>query len=306
MQKQEEKTYKQYSSQVLMIRPVRFGFNEQTADSNAFQHDDGALNAKQIQEKALLEFEMMVGTLREKGISVIVFDDQAQPHTPDSIFPNNWISFHSNGKVIIYPMASPNRRDEVRMDIPAKIMFEKGRDAQVFDLRQFAAPGQYLEGTGSMVLDREYQRCYACLSPRTDRGLFDRFCELLEVEGVLFHAVDENGVAIYHTNVMMALGSRYAVVCLEAIADEAERRHVMEKLKSSGHEVIPITFKQMNHFAGNMLEVANAQGKRFIVMSERAFQSLDESQIAKISTFAEPLVISLMLSKRMVAVACDV
>lgn len=292
-QEQKELQHIQNTSHILMIRPVRFGFNEQTATSNAFQQNDGSLSSAEIQALALTEFDSMVAMIREKGISVTVIEDTPSPHTPDSIFPNNWISFHSNGKVILYPMESPNRQAEVRLDIPAKIMVEKERDAQVIDLRQLAAPGEYLEGTGSMVMDRENQLVYACLSPRTHKSLFDKFCDMLDLKGIAFEAVDEQGIAIYHTNVMMALGARFAVVCLDSIPKPAERQLVETSLRSTGHEIVEISHEQMNAFAGNMLEVYNAHGQAILIMSQRAHDSLRPSQIDTLIQYAELLIIPL-------------
>jgi hypothetical protein len=283
----------QNTSHILMVRPVRFGFNEQTAESNAFQQNDGRLSPEAIQNHALQEFDTMVALLRQKGIEVTVFEDTAVPHTPDSIFPNNWISFHQNGTVIIYPMESPSRQNEVRLDIPAHIMLQKGTDAHIIDLRKEAQTGEYLEGTGSMIMDRENQIVYACLSPRTHKTLFDRFCKLLDLEGIIFDAVDENGIPIYHTNVMMALGAEVAVICLEAMPNPQERVRVQNLLEATGHTVVPITLAQMSAFAGNMLEVYNQQGSPFLIMSQRAYDSLDQPQIDMLGQFAELLVIPL-------------
>lgn len=277
----------------MMIRPVRFGFNEQTAESNAFQHNDGNLSPEEIQNKALQEFDTMVALIRKKGIEVTVFEDNPAPHTPDSIFPNNWISFHSNGTIIIYPMESPNRADEVRMDIPAQIMLKKGRDAHIFDLRQEAGENEFLEGTGSMIMDRVNQLVYACLSPRTHKSLFDKFCEKLNLKGIVFEGLDDKGIPIYHTNVMMALGEKAAIICLDAISHPEDRQRVQDILTSTGHEIVAISHAQMNAFAGNMLEVYNDKGEPFLIMSKRAFDSLEQAQIDKLSTFAELLVIPL-------------
>lgn len=277
----------------MMIRPVRFGFNEQTAESNAFMNNDGDLSSVEIQRQALHEFDTMVALIREKGIEVTVFEDTPVPHTPDSIFPNNWISFHQNGTVILYPMESPSRQDEVRLDIPARIMLHKGTDAHLKDLRKEAKEGEYLEGTGSMIMDRENQFVYACLSPRTHRTLFDRFCEMMGLEGIAFDAVDEHGIPIYHTNVMMALGAKVAIICLDAIKDIQDRNRVQNILKSTNHEVVAISHAQMNAFAGNMLEVNNQKGEPFLIMSQRAYESLEKAQIDRLSLFAELLVIPL-------------
>lgn len=275
----------------MMIRPLRFGFNAQTAESNAFMHNDGELSPEEIQRRARQEFDTMVAMLREKGIEVTVFEDTPSPHTPDSIFPNNWISFHQNGTIIIYPMESPSRQDEVRMDIPARIMLHKKSDAQIRDLRKEAKAGEYLEGTGSMIMDRANQIVYACLSPRTHQTLFDRFCDILDLKGIVFEAVDKDGIPIYHTNVMMALGEKVAIICLESIKDLQDRERVQQLLTTTGHEIVPISYAQMNAFAGNMLEVKNQAGESFLIMSKRAHDSLNSDQISILSQYAELLVI---------------
>ena len=271
----------QTTSHLMMIRPVRFGFNEQTAGSNAFQQRDSAHTSTEIQALALAEFEAFVARLREAGVVVTVFDDTPVPHTPDSIFPNNWISFHHDGKIVLYPMYAPNRRAERRLDIVdhfARLYPEP----KVIDLSHYEAEERYLESTGSMAMDRVHQRVYACISPRTDPGLFAWFCQEMACEGMLFHAVDEAGQAIYHTNVMMALGAEYAVVCMEAIRDGEEQRRLRQALEETGHEIIPISYAQMHAFAGNMLEVYNQDGQPLTVMSQRAYASLEAWQLDKL------------------------
>lgn len=274
----------QTTSHLLMIRPVRFGFNEQTAESNAFQHRDRSHSAAEIQALALAEFEAFVARLRAAGVEVTVFDDTPVPHTPDSIFPNNWISFHHDGKILLYPMHAPNRRAERRLDIVDHFA-RLYPQPQVIDLSPYEAEGRFLESTGSMAMDRVHQRVYACISARTDPGLFAWFCQEMDCQGVLFHAVDEQGQPIYHTNVMMALGAEYAVVCMEAVHDPAEKAFVQQSLEETGHEVIPITYAQMHAFAGNMLEVYNRDGRALTVMSQRAYDALAPWQLEKLQGY---------------------
>jgi len=283
----------QTTSHLLMIRPVRFGFNEQTAEDNAFMHNEGEHSPAEIRRLAQEEFDLFVEMLRQAGITVSVFEDTPEPHTPDSIFPNNWISFHEHGKIIIYPMHAPNRRDERRGDIVAHFQAMYQHPPQVIDLSFYEQEGKFLESTGSMVMDRVHQKVYACHSPRTTPELFERFCEEVSAEGFLFHAVDAQGIDIYHTNVMMAIGTRFAVVCLAAIHDLSEREELVRRLSQTGHEVVPITYEQMNQFAGNMLQLYNYEGQPVLVMSRRAYKSLRPDQIATLQGYTELLVIPL-------------
>jgi hypothetical protein len=267
-----------------MIRPVNFGFNEQTAESNAFQTRD--TDQQQVQANALAEFDGLVHVLRDNGLNVTVIDDTPQPHTPDSIFPNNWVSFHANGDVFLYPMRAENRRLERREDIITQLE-DNFKVNHVFDLSHFEHEGKFLEGTGSMVLDRENKIVYACLSPRTNEKILATFCKQTDYQSINFHAIDENGLAIYHTNVMMALGSNFAVICLDSIMDITEKELVIKSLKDTGKEIVDISFYQMNHFAGNMLEVSNNTGDTLIVMSLSAYQSLSYEQKTVLSSFGK-------------------
>ncbi len=270
-------TNQQSTSHLLMIRPVNFGFNEQTAGSNAFQVKQGVEN--EVQEKALTEFNNLVTVLRNNDVDVTVIDDTPEPHTPDSIFPNNWVSFHSDGNIFLYPMQAENRRLERREDIINQLE-DCFKVHHIVDLSRFEHDHKFLEGTGSMVLDRIGKIAYACLSPRTDRDVLAIFCEQTGYKTVCFDAVDEHGKAIYHTNVLMCVGSKFAVICLDSIANPHERIMVTESLQSTRKEIIEISFEQMNQFAGNMLEVQNKSGEVLIVMSQSAFKSLTEAQKA--------------------------
>ena len=265
---------------------MNFGFNEQTAGSNAFQNR----NAEQqlVQDKALTEFDTMVTKLRDNGVEVIVIQDTAEPHTPDSIFPNNWVSFHRDGTVFLYPMMAENRRLERREDIIIGLENEF-KINHVIDLSRFESENKFLEGTGSMVLDRENKLAYACLSPRTDKDVLDLFCLESGYKPVLFHAVDQSGMDIYHTNVLMCVGSNFVVICLESIKDTAEKLTVIDTIAASQKQLIDISFDQMNHFAGNMLEVQNLQGEKLIVMSKSAWDSLNQQQKDQLSSFCKPV-----------------
>ena len=282
----------QTAAHVCMVRPCNFTFNQQTAESNAFQHKPSAISPEKIQQQALEEFDTFVRLLQEAGIKVTVFEDSPQPYTPDSIFPNNWISSHTDGKVIVYPLLAPNRRMEKRQDI-IDFFLSQHSHAQLIDWSHFEAEGLFLEGTGSMIMDRINQLVYACVSPRTHPEMIQRFCKTFDCRPVLFHATDHSGIDIYHTNVMMALGAEFAVVGLDSISREEEKLMVIEEIQQSGRELIPISMKQIEQFAGNMLEVRNQAGKSYLVMSKRAFDSLDETQLQIIQRYSEALVIPL-------------
>ncbi len=269
------------TSQILMIRPVNFGFNEQTAESNAFQKQS---EQAEVQQNALQEFDNFVKVLRENGVAVKVIDDTAEPHTPDSIFPNNWISFHEDGSVFLYPMQAENRRLERKVFGPIKEVFEI---KQVFDLSYFEHQNQFLEGTGSLVLDRGNKLAYACISPRTNPKVLEEFCKLSGYKTVLFHATDEAGKAIYHTNVLMGIGDRFAVICLDSIQNQTEKTSVKEALQQSGKEIVEISLEQMNAFAGNMLQLQSKFGESLLVMSETAFLSLNQAQIKTLKKYCK-------------------
>jgi hypothetical protein len=271
----------QHTSHLLMIKPVNFDFNAETAVNNSFQvrsDDDGA------QEKALAEFEGMIRVLRDHQIDVTVIEDTPDPHTPDSIFPNNWISFHSNGHVYLYPMFAANRRLERKQHVIDAIR-QKFRLSRTIDLSYHEAHNGFLEGTGSMVLDRDNRIAYACLSPRTSKEILEEFCTLENFRAAVFTAVDASGEPIYHTNVMMCVADKYAVVCLESVADKDEKKMLAESILHSGKELIAISLEQMNHFAGNMLQVHNAERKTFLVMSSQAYRSLTALQLETIAKY---------------------
>ena len=276
---------KQTTNSILMIRPVAFRMNEQTAVNNYYQKVlDGLLPAT-VNAKAQQEFDVFVEKLRAVGVDVTVVDDRENSDTPDSIFPNNWISFHGNGDVALYPMFAENRRLERREDI-LDILEEKGFVIEnIMDYTSAEEDGFFLEGTGSVVLDRENGKAYCALSPRADEELFIEFCEDFEFTPVIFEAfqtVNKERKLIYHTNVMMCLGETFAVICADCIDDKKERKMVLESLKGDEKEVILITEDQVNNFAGNMLEVKGTDERRYLVMSASAHQSLTKKQIAQL------------------------
>ncbi len=280
------KTQPQSTSHILMVRPVNFGFNPQTADSNAFQDVKLAAQTKDVaQEDALKEFENMVAQLQAAGINLTVVADTPLPYTPDSVFPNNWISFHQSGKVVLYPMQAENRRLERRMDIVDQLKTQYQVE-EIIDLTHFENDGQFLEGTGSMVLDRRYKIAYACLSPRTNAAVLTAFSEAMGYEIVSFNAVDANNKAVYHTNVVMCVGDNFATICLAAINDPDQRLLVRNKLVETGKQIIEISQDQMANFAGNMLLVNNMRGEKTLVMSTRAFESLTAKQRDELDDYA--------------------
>ena len=274
-------TESQLASSVLMIRPARFQSNPETLDSNAFQAEPDASPAEQ-QEAALAEFEGLVSALRNAGIQVFVFDDTHEPHTPDAVFPNNWVSFHADGTVVLYAMEAENRRGERRLDVIDRLDAELGFQVrEVVDLSHHEDDGHFLEGTGSMVLDRVNRIAYACLSSRTHLDVLGDFAQRMDYDVVAFEAVDRDGVPIYHTNVLMAVGERLAVICETAIARGDQRSAVLERLQSTGHEIVSLDFDQLKSFAGNMLELRAADGMPVFAMSQRAWDSLRPEQQAR-------------------------
>jgi len=255
----------------MMVRPVSFGFNAETSGSNVFQKADNA--TADIAAASVKEFDNMVTTLTTNGVEVTVFDDKPEINSPDAVFPNNWVSLHQSGKVVLYPMMAENRRRERRLDIIDSLR-DRFHVEEIIDLSHFEQEGLYLEGTGSMVLDRRYKIAYAALSPRTDQKPLDAFSEALGYEIVSFHASDAGDVPVYHTNVMMCVGDGFAVVCLKAVKNEDERYRLLRTLEDTGKEVIEIYPGQLNSFAGNMLMVRSRTGEKLMVMSTAAFQSL--------------------------------
>lgn len=276
----------QTTDTVLMIEPAAFGFNAETAQNNYFQVNSE--NAE-TQTQALAEFNAFVEKLRGKGINVITVKDTVEPHTPDSIFPNNWISMHSDGTVVLYPMNAVNRRWERREDI-LQMLKENFQVKEIVDLSAPENEGKFLEGTGSMIFDHENKLAYGSVSLRLDEQLFREFCEKLGFTPVVFHSYQTaNGqrLPIYHTNVMMCVADQFVVICLDCIDDEDERRMVVDAMVKSGKQIVEIKEDQMHQFAGNMLQVSNKEGKKFLVMSQSAYQSLMPEQIQQIEKYSE-------------------
>ena len=264
----------QTSSTVFMVKPVNFGFNTQTAENNVFQKEGFGEGA---QEKALTEFNNFVKILKDNGVNVVISEDTLEPKTPDSIFPNNWFSTHDGGILVLYPMFAPNRRDE-RKQVFIDTIKSNFNCQKIIDLTDWEKKGKFLEGTGSMVLDRVSKIAYACKSPRTSEEVFNDFCSKLGFTPILFNAVDKNNKMIYHTNVLMCVGTTFAILCSDSIKDEMERKKVMDSIIKTGKKIIEISFEQMDHYAGNMLEIHNKEGKRLLVMSQVAFESLKNDQ----------------------------
>ena len=276
---------KQTTNAILMIRPVAFRMNEQTAVNNYYQKVLDDLSPETVNAKAQEEFDNFVNKLRMVGVEVTVVDDTMTPDTPDSIFPNNWISFHENGDVALYPMFAENRRQERREDV-LDLLEDKGFVInEIMDYTSAEEDSYFLEGTGSILLDRENDKAYCALSPRADEELFIEFCEDFEYTPVIFEAfqtVNGERKLIYHTNVMMCLAETFAVICADCIDDKKERKMVLDSLRGDEKEVILITEDQVNNFAGNMLEVKGTDDRRYLVMSKSAHQSLTKKQIAQI------------------------
>lgn len=281
---------RQITDTIVMIRPVAFRMNEQTAVNNFFQEDIALRNAE-INTKAQAEFDAFVQKLRGVGVNVIVENDDLRMDTPDSIFPNNWISFHENGDVGLYPMFAENRRRERREEVLIRLENEGFKINNIYDYTPAEDEGFFLEGTGSILMDRVNRKAYCALSPRADEELLIEFCEDFEYMPVIFTAnqtVDGKRLPIYHTNVMMCLAEEFCVICLDTIDDAKEKKNVVQHLKSDGKEIIAITEGQMHHFAGNMLQV-QGRDKKYLVMSAAAHNSLSKQQIAAIEKHCEIL-----------------
>ena len=278
----------QSTSHILMVRPATFRKNEETAGNNHYQKE---AEVDDVHQQALDEFDGMVDDLRARCVDVIVVEDDPSTDTPDALFPNNWVSFHADGRVGLYPMFAANRRLERREDILHDLVHTEGFDInEVIDFTEFEDHDAYLEGTGSMVLDRIHGKAYAALSPRTDRNAFEQWCESMDVEGVVFEAMQSVGddrLPIYHTNVMMAIGTGWAAVCLDCVDHADDRALLRESLEGDGLTIVPLSEAQINRFAGNMLEVQTRTGDKLIVMSQNAYDVLSEDQRATLGQFGK-------------------
>ncbi|CAM3643981.1 arginine deiminase-related protein [Flavobacterium gelidilacus] len=287
---------KQTTNSILMIRPVAFRMNEQTAVNNYYQKVLDGLTPENVNAKAQEEFDTFVQKLKMVGVDVTVVDDTKNPDTPDSIFPNNWVSFHENGDVALYPMFAENRRAERREDI-LDLLEDKGfKLNDIVDYTSAEEDEIFLEGTGSLLLDRANGKAYCALSPRADEELMIEFCEDFDMGPVIFEAyqtVDGERKLIYHTNVMMCLGETFVVICSDCIDDKSERKQVLKSLKDDGKEIILITEDQVNNFAGNMLQLKGTDDKSYLVMSKSAHESLTPEQIEKLEKHATILSSSL-------------
>ncbi len=288
---------KQITSSIMMIRPVAFRFNEQTAVNNYYQQVLEGVTTNQVQAQAQNEFDSFVEKLRVKGVEVVVVEDTLEPNTPDSIFPNNWISFHEDGRIGLYPMCAENRRLERRDDILSILKEEHNFTInEVIDFSHYESEDLFLEGTGSMLLDRVNKIVYAALSLRTDAKILEDFCEKFDYKALAFtsnQTVGTERLAIYHTNVMMCLGEGFAVLCADTVDDDTERKALVDSLEYTGKEVIYITESQKHRFAGNMLQVQSKTGEKYLVMSASAHQSLSPEQVEQIEKHCQILSSSL-------------
>jgi len=278
-----EKTH--FAQTVLMVRPAAFGFNSETAESNSFQREL-KLSNEEILEQALIEFDGAVDLLRNHGIDVYVVEDSLIPTKPDAIFPNNWISFHENKTLVLYPMEALNRRCERRLEVVLQIQ-QKFNFTNVIDLSHFESQGKFLEGTGSVVFDHQSKVAFAVLSSRTNEDVLKLLCQRIGYKPFVFRAFDSNGHPVYHTNVVMCMGDDFVVICLKAIADEESRADLLKEFAQLGKKVLEISLEQMNRFAGNMLLLKDRHGRNKLVLSETAFQSLAEAQASFLKSRAE-------------------
>lgn len=263
-----------------MVRPAHFAFNEETAANNAFQSRDGNMSGAEMRDAAIREFDAFVEKLREAGVHVLVAEDSAEPVKPDAVFPNNWVTFHQDGTLVTYPMFAPTRRLERRDAVIEKVLEEGFQVRRRLQLEGSEADDRFLEGTGSIIFDHPNQLAYACLSPRTDADLLEDLCRAIGYRKVVFHSTDAGGQDVYHTNVMMALGETFVVICLDSVRDAGERRMLETCFAETGKEVVAISLPQMNAFAGNMLQVRNTNDETILVMSAAAYHALTAEQIA--------------------------
>lgn len=279
---------KQAAKTIMMMRPKHFGYDPASAETNAFQVKEGYEDTTAIQQAALKEFDNAVATLRAAGVNVLVIEDSDTPLKPNAVFPNNWVSFHRDSKVVLYPMLAENRRDERRPEIFDELKAQGVSIDEFIDLTHYEAEAKFLESTGSVIFDYPREIAYACVSARTHPEVLLKFSEIMGFEPVMFEAVDKDGMEIYHTNVMMCLADEYVVICAESISED-QRAEVLGALEKTGHEVVAISYDQMYAFAGNMLEVENDAGQSILIMSEAAMQSLDLNQKERLSQYSRLL-----------------
>jgi hypothetical protein len=275
--------------EILMVRPYQFYFNQQTAANNFFQSN---INIENANELAIAEFDTMVKQLRSQQIEVKVIQDTKDPSTPDSIFPNNWVSTHPGGTLCLFPMYAENRRAE-RKSSAIEFIQSHYKIENLLDITHFEEEGKFLEGTGSMVLDHENKIAYGCLSERLDKEVFTFWCNKMQFKPISFKAVDDKAQPIYHTNVMMCIGDQFVVICLNSIPSEKEKQMLLEQFEQTNKEVIEISQYQLNHFAGNMLQVFNMVEKPHLIMSEQAYTSLNATQLKSLEKYNDLLPISI-------------
>ena len=270
-----------------MLRPASFGFNPDTAPSFLFQREITDANRKEIERRARIEFDLLAGRLREAGVDVIVLDDKEELKTPDAVFPNNWVSFHHDGTVVMYPMFAPSRRPERRRDIIEKLQTGGFRVSRVADLTHHENQGRFLEGTGSVVFDHSDHIAYANISPRTNSDVLGELCNTLGYRPIVFHATSENGDPIFHTDMVMSIGDRFVIFCGESINDTTERKRVLDGLKATGREIISIDRKQVEQFSGNVLQLQAQNGGTVLAISTAACLSLRSDQRDAIQRFTQ-------------------
>ena len=281
---------KQSTNHIIMVRPKHFNYNEETAKNNYFQKKEEKLSLSQTQEKVIKEFEAFIKQLRKKKINVTVFDDKDDTVTTDSIFPNNWVSFHKDGKIVLYPMFSKNRRKERRKDIIDSLKKEGFCINETIDLTSYEENSLFLEGTGSMVLDRKNKICYAAISERTSEAVLNQFCKKAKYKPIIFHAyqtVFKERKEIYHTNVIMCVADKYSIICLDSIDKTLEREKVINSLINTDKEIIEISEEQCNNFSGNSLQIENINGDKYLIMSQKAYKALNKKQKGKILSYNE-------------------
>lgn len=282
----------QAAKRIMMMRPKHFGFDPTTASSNSFQSKEGAEERARIENSAQSEFDAAVIKLKSEGIDIIALDDTDLPEKPNAVFPNNWVSFHEDGLVLLYPMLTESRRVERRQEVLDELELAGVEISRIIDISNYETEDKFLESTGSVVLDYKNKLAYACLSVRTHIEVLEKFCEILGYEPIIFEAFSKEGEAVYHTNVVMCIADQYAVICLESIHED-QRKDVLSTLESTGHEVVALTIDQMYNFAGNMLEVMNDKGQSVLVMSESAMKSLTIDQKEALSRYSKLTAVSI-------------
>jgi len=272
---------------VVMVRPASFGFNPDTAPSFMFQRETTEASRREIERRARMEFDILAGRLRDAAVEVVIAEDKEELHTPDAVFPNNWVSFHHDGTVVLYPMLAPSRRPERRRDVIEKLEAGGFRISRVIDLTHHEDKGRFLEGTGSVVFDHADHLAYANISPRSNADVLGELCGTLGYTPVTFRAVQGNGDAILHTDMVLSIGDRFVIFCGDAIADTTERKRVLDSLKSTGREIIPIDLKQLEQFAGNVLQIQTKHDRSVLVISTSACLAMRPDQREAIQRFAQ-------------------